>query len=121
MSLSPDAVASVRVCCARRPPGVPEVSVFWQRQRPTTRLSIQAIQKNMARYAKAAGVTARCQSLRHTVASTLLEQGAELVTRQECLGPASMTSSAREARVAHRHVKQAYLRTMRNVLKQSKV
>lgn len=80
VSLSPDALARLRACGALRPPGVPAVSVFWNRKRPTARLSIKAIQKNMARYAKAAGVTASCQSLRHTFASNLLEHGAEIAT-----------------------------------------
>ena len=75
----------------------------------------------MARYAKAAGVTASCHSLRHTFASNLLEHGAEIVTMKEFLGHASMTSSERYTRVSNRKVKQEYLRTMRKVLKQSKV
>jgi site-specific recombinase XerD len=95
VSLSPDALASLRACCAIRPPGGPEASVFWNRKRPTARLSIKAIQKTMARYAKAAGVTASCHSLRHTFASNLLEHGAEIVTMKEFLGHASMTSSER--------------------------
>jgi len=119
--LSPDALASLRACCAIRPPGVPEASVFWNRKRPTVRLSIKAIQKKMTRYAKAAGVTASCHSLRHTFASNLLEHGAEIVTIKEFLGHASITSSERYARVSNRKVKQEYLRTMRKVLKQSKV
>ena len=67
-----------------------------------------------------AGVTARCQSLRHTFASTLLEHGAKMVTMKEFLGHASMTSSERYARVANRQVQQEYLRSMRKVLQQSK-
>ena len=66
-------------------------------------------------------MTASCQSLRHPFASNLLEQGAEIVTMKEFLGHASMTSSERYARVSNRKVKQEYLRTMRKVLKQSKV
>ena len=119
--LSPDALASLQACFAIRPPGVPEAAVFWNRKRPTVRLSIKAIQKKMARYAKAAGVTASCHSLRHTFASNLLEHGAEIVTIKEFLGHASITSSERYARVSNRKVKQEYLRTMRKVLKQSKV
>jgi integrase len=119
--LSPDALTSLRACVAIRPPGVPETYVFWNRKRPTVRLSIKAIQKKMARYAKAAGITASCHSLRHTFASNLLEYGAEIVTIQEFLGHASVTSSARYARVSNRKVKQEYLRTMKKGLQRSKV
>ena len=119
--LAPDALASLRAGFAIRPPGVPAVYVFWNRKRPTARLSIKAIQKKMARDAKAAGMTGSCHSLRHTFASNLLEHGAEIGTIKEFLGHASITSSERYARVSNRKVTQEYLRTMRKVLKQSKV
>ena len=40
----------------------------------------------MERYAKAAGITASCHSLRHTFASNLLEHGAEVVAIRDFLG-----------------------------------
>ena len=47
---------------------------------------MKAIQKKMERYAKAAGLTASCHSLRHTFASNLLEHGAEVVAIRDFLG-----------------------------------
>jgi site-specific recombinase XerD len=119
--LSADAVASLRECLQQRPSGVPEEAVFWNQKRPTRTLSVKAIQKKMARYAKAAGIVASCHTLRHTFASNLLEQGAEIVSIRELLGHASITSSERYAKVSNQHVKQVYVRTMKKVLQRTRV
>ena len=79
---------------------MPGDAVFWNQKRPSRPLLVKAIQKKMARYAKAAGIMASCQSLRHTLASNLLEQGAEIVSIRELLGHASITSSERYAKVS---------------------
>jgi integrase/recombinase XerC len=119
--LSADAIASLRECLKRRPTMVPGDYVFGNQKRPTRGLSIKAIQKKMARYVKAAGIAASCHHLRHTFASNLLEQGAEIVSIRELLGHASITSSERYAKVSNQHVKQVYVKTMRKILQQSKV
>jgi site-specific recombinase XerD len=119
--LSPDAVASVHAGLPRRPRVVPDASVFWNQKRPHRVLSIKAIQKKMARDAQAAGITASCHRLRHTLASNLLAQGAEIVAIREWLGHASITASARYAKVSNPQVKPEYLRTMKKILQQSKV
>ena len=119
--LSADAVASLHECVQRRPSGVPGDAVFWNQKRPSRPLSAKAIQKKMARYAKAAGIMASCHSLRHTFASNLLEQGAEIVSIRELLGHASITSSERYAKASNQKVKQEYVRTMKKVLQRSKV
>jgi site-specific recombinase XerD len=119
--LSADAAASLKACLTVRPRGVPNEAVFWNRKRPQAPLSIKAIQKKTERYAKAAGIRATCHQLRHTFASNLLEHGAEIVSIKELLGHAAVSSSERYARVSHRKVQQEFLRTMRKVLKQSKV
>src|SRR5215475_4358449 len=61
--LSADAVASMRACLQRRPDRVPGDYVFWNQKRPSCTLSIKAVQKKMARYAKATGIVASCHSL----------------------------------------------------------
>jgi site-specific recombinase XerD len=119
--LSADAVASLRACLKQRPSGVPGDAVFWNQKRPSRTLAVKALQKKMARYAKAAGIVASCHRLRHTFASNLLEQGAEIVSIRELLGHASITSSERYAKVSNQKVKQEYLRTMKKVLQRSKV
>jgi len=84
-------------------------------------LSVKAIQKKMERYAATAGVTASCHSLRHTFASNLLEEGAEIVSIKEFLGHRSVASSERYARLSDRRVKQTYLQTIKRVISKSRV
>jgi len=119
--LSADALASLRECWQKRPPSVPGEYVFWNQKRTNRPLSIKAIQKKMAGYAKKAGIAASCHRLRHTFASELLEQGVEIVSIRELLGHSSMTSSERYAKVSNQQVKQEYLRTMQKILRRSKV
>jgi integrase/recombinase XerC len=119
--LSADAVASVHACLQQRPSDVPGELVFWNQKRPNRPLSVNAIQTKIQRYANAAGITASGHSLRHTFASHLLAQGAEIVSIRELLGHASISSSERYAKRSNQHVKQAYVRTMKNVLQRIKV
>jgi len=51
----------------------------------------------------------------------MLEQGAEIVSIGERLGQASIASSERYAKVSNQKVKQVYVKTIRQVLQQSKV
>jgi integrase/recombinase XerC len=119
--LCADAIEALQACLAVRPKGVATDTVFWNRKRPRSPLSVNAIQKKMQRLAKAAGIEASCHRLRHTFASTLLENGAELVSVKELLGHAKVGTSERYARVSNQRVKQEYQRTMRKVLQRNKV
>ncbi len=119
--LSPDAARALRECLALRPPQVPGGYLFWNQKRKGQPLSVKAIQKKMERYAGAAGVTASCHSLRHTFASNLLEEGAEIVSIKEFLGHRSVASSERYARLSDRRVKQTYLQTIKRVISRTKV
>ena len=95
--------------------------VFWNRKRAQQPLSVKAIQKKMERYAKAAGITASCHSLRHTFASNLLEHGAEVVAIRDFLGHSQIASSERYAKISSQKIKQEYMRTMQKILKQGQV
>src|SRR5712692_686935 len=119
--MSPDAVASVQQCLAQHPGVQAQGYVFWNRKRAQQPLSVKAIQKKMERYAKAAGITASCHSLRHTFASNLLEHGAEVVAIRDFLGHSQIASSERYAKISSQKVKQEYMRTMQKILKQGKV
>src|SRR2546426_11949153 len=66
----------------------------------------------MERYAKAAGITASCHSLRHTFASNLLEHGAAVVALRDFLGHSQISSSERYAKISSQKIKQEYMRTM---------
>ena len=119
--MSPDLVASLHSCLAQHPGDPAQGYVFWNRKRPQQPLSVKAIQKKMERYAKAAGITASCHSLRHTFASNLLEHGAEVVAIRDFLGHSQIASSERYAKVSSQKIKQEYMRTMQKILKQGQV
>lgn len=119
--LSPDAVVNLRECVQRRPSTVPGDYFFWNQKRKNRPLSVKAIQKKMERYAKAAGVAASCHSLRHTFASNLLKEGAEVVSIREFLGHQSVSSSERYARMSNQKIKQAYMQTIKKVIAKTKV
>jgi len=119
--MSPDAVASVQQCLERHPGAQAQGYVFWNRKRAQQPLSVKAIQKKMERYAKAAGITASCHSLRHTFASDLLEHGAEVVAIRDFLGHSQIASSERYAKISSQKIKQEYMRTMQKILKQGQV
>jgi site-specific recombinase XerD len=119
--VSADALAALRTCLAVRPAAVPGEVLFWNQKRPQRALSSKGMQKKMERYAKAAGIKASCHSLRHTFASNLLEEGAEVISIKELLGHASMESSERYAKLSNQRVKQIYQQTIRKVIAKTRV
>jgi site-specific recombinase XerD len=116
-----DALAALRTCRALRPAIVPDDLLFWNQKRPQRPLSSKGIQKKVERYAKAADIKASCHSLRHTFASNLLEEGAEVISIKELLGHASIKSSERYAKLSNQRVKQVYIQTMRKVIAKTPV
>ena len=119
--VSADALAALRTCLAVRPAAVSGEVLFWNQKRPQRALSSKGMQKKMERYAKAAGIKASCHSLRHTFASNLLEEGAEVISIKELLGHASMESSERSAKLSNQRVKQIYQQTIRKVIAKTRV
>lgn len=75
-------------------------------------ISVRGIQKRIEKYAAQAGVTLTCHSLRHTFASQLLENGADIVTIQALLGHSRVTTTQRYARVSDPKVREDYFRGM---------
>lgn len=119
--IAADALAALRTCRGLRPAVVPDDLLFWNQKRPQRPLSSKGIQKKLERYAKAADVKASCHSLRHTFASNLLEEGAEVISIKELLGHASIQSSERYAKLSNQRVKQVYQQTMRKVIAKTRV
>lgn len=60
-------------------------------------------------------------SLRHTFASNLLEEGAEVISIREFLGHESIASSERYAKLSNKKIKQAYLQTIKKVISKTRV
>lgn len=119
--VSDDALMSLKECLQIRPRCVPDNYFFWNQKRKNKPLSVKAIQKKMERLAKSAGVKASCHSLRHTFASNLLEEGAEVISIKEFLGHESITSSERYARLSNQKVKDIYMQTIKKVIEKSRV
>ena len=119
--LSNDILSSLEQLLNLRPRAVPEDALFWNQKRIYQSLSIKAIQKKMERYAKSAGIKVSCHSLRHTFASNLLEEGAEVVYIKEFLGHNSIASSERYAKLSNQRVKQMYLQTIGKVINKTRV
>ncbi len=119
--LSADALASLQECLAIRPAEVAGDYFFWNQKRRRSPLSIKAIQKKMERLTKAAGVKASCHSLRHTFASNLLEEGAEVISIRDFLGHESVAASERYAKLSNRKIKQEYLQTIKKVISKTRV
>jgi len=119
--LSADVLTELKACLVLRPDAVPNDVFFWNQKRTHRALSAKGIQKKMERYARAAGIKASCHSLRHTFASNLLEEGAEVISIKELLGHASISSSERYAKLSNQRVKQVYLQTIRKVIAKTRV
>lgn len=119
--LSSDALAELKACLERRPSSVPDDLFFWNQKRKRHALSTKGIQKKVERYAKAAGINASCHSLRHTFASNLLEEGAEVISIKELMGHSSIESSERYAKLSNQRVKQVYLHTIKKVIDKTRV
>lgn len=103
--LSADTIASLQACLPLRPDTVPHGVFFWNRKRPQRALSAKGIQKKFERFAKAAGIKASCHNLRHTFASNLLEEGAEIMSVKELLGHSTLAASERYAQLSNQRVK----------------
>jgi site-specific recombinase XerD len=116
VSVAADALAALRTCRALRPAVVPAAVLFWNQKRPQHPLSSKGMQQKLARYAKAADLKASCHSLRHPVASHLLEAGAEVIAIKDLMGHASIQSRERSAKLSKQRVKQVYQQTMRKVI-----
>ncbi len=119
--LSPDAIADLKACLELRPASVPDDLFFWNQKRKNRSLSTKGIQKKVERYAKAAGINASCHSLRHTFASNLLEEGAEVISIKELMGHSSIESSERYAKLSNQRVKKVYLDTIKKVIDKTRV
>ena len=82
-------------------------------------ISVRGIQKRIEYYAKKSGITVSCHSLRHTMATQLLNADAEVETIQDLLGHNWITTTQRYCKVSNVKVKKDYFKAMRVILSQS--
>ena len=82
-------------------------------------ISVRGIQKRIEYYAKKAGISVCCHRLRHSMATELLNAGAEVETIQDLLGHNWITTTQRYCRVSNVKVKRDYFKAMQVILNQS--
>ncbi len=75
-------------------------------------ISIRGIQKRMEYYARKARLRVSCHSLRHTMATQLLNADAELVTIQDLLGHCNVKTTQRYCRISNLKVQRDYFNAM---------
>lgn len=82
-------------------------------------ISIRGIQKRMEYYAKKSGIKVSCHQLRHTMATQMLNAGAQLVTIQDLLGHSSIRTSERYSKVSNLKVQRDYHKAMEVVMQRT--
>jgi site-specific recombinase XerD len=79
-------------------------------------LSVRGIQKRMEYYAKKSGVAISCHQLRHTMATQLLNAGADVVTIQELLGHSKIETTMQYSRLSNMKAQKDYYEAMEKVM-----
>ena len=82
-------------------------------------ISIRGVQKRMEYYAKKSGLKVSCHQMRHTMATQMLNAGAELVTIQDLLGHSSIRTTQRYSKVSNLKVQQDYHKAMEVVMQRT--
>lgn len=82
-------------------------------------ISVRGIQKRIEYYAKKTGLKVSCHSLRHTMATQLLNAEAEVETIQDLLGHNWITTTQRYCKVSNLKIQKDYFKAMRNVLQRA--
>jgi len=82
-------------------------------------LSVRGIQKRMEHYARKAGLRTSSHHLRHTMATQMLNAGADLATIQDLLGHKSVTTTQRYCKVSNLKVQTDYFKAMEKVMERT--
>jgi len=79
-------------------------------------LSVRGIQKRAEYYSDKSGVHVSCHQLRHTMATDLLNAGANIMTIQYLLGHSRIKTTLRYARLSNRRARMDYYQSMAMVM-----
>lgn len=82
-------------------------------------ISVRGIQKRIEYYAKKTGLKVSCHSLRHTMATQLLNAEAQMETIQDLLGHNWITTTQRYCKVSNLKIQKDYFKAMHNVLQRA--
>ena len=80
-------------------------------------ISVRGIQKRIEYYSKKVGVSLSCHKLRHTMATNLLNAGADIVTIQELLGHSKIEQTMRYSKLSNMRAQHDYYKAMDRVMK----
>ncbi|MBT8361066.1 MAG: tyrosine-type recombinase/integrase [Deltaproteobacteria bacterium] len=79
-------------------------------------LSVRGIQKRAEYYSEKCGVHVSCHQLRHTMATDLLNVGADIATIQYLLGHSRITTTLRYARLSNQRARMDFYQSMDKVV-----
>ena len=79
-------------------------------------LSVRGIQKRIEYYSRKSGVPVTCHQLRHTMATQLLNAGADLVSIQELLGHSKIETTMRYSRLSNLKAQTDYYQAMERIM-----
>jgi site-specific recombinase XerD len=79
-------------------------------------LSVRGIQKRAEYYSAKSGVHVSCHRLRHTMATDLLNAGADIVTIQYLLGHSKIKTTMRYARLSNQKARVDYYQAMTRIM-----
>lgn len=82
-------------------------------------ISVRGIQKRIEYYSRKSGVPVSCHQLRHTMATQLLNAGADLATLQYLLGHSKIKTTMRYARLSNQKARNDYYLAMIRVVEES--
>jgi len=82
-------------------------------------LSVRGIQKRAEYYSKKSGVSISCHQLRHTMATQLLNAGADVTTIQELLGHSKIEFTMRYSRLSNLKAQHDYYKAVERVIEKS--
>ena len=82
-------------------------------------ISIRSIQRRMEHYARKAKIKVSCHSMRHTMATQMLNADADLSTIQDLLGHSNVKTTQRYCRVSNLKVQRDYFKAMEVIMQRT--
>jgi site-specific recombinase XerD len=117
--LSNDAKAALETYLKERSSKARRIFLVQKGPLTGTPLSVRGIQKRIEYYARESKIKVSCHSLRHTMATQLLNADADLATIQDLLGHTHITTTQRYCRVSNVKVQRDYYHAIELVMQRN--